>query len=161
MSGWLTRRQQSAIEYLRAENRVLREQLGGRRLRQTDEQRRRLAVLGRALGRKALGDVACIVTPDTLLRWYRELVAKKYDGSARRKPGRPRTQQELADLMVRMANENPTWGYTRIRGALANLGHEIGRTTIKRILWSVASSRRPSEEGACLGARSFVLTGIR
>jgi len=134
MSGWLTRRQQSAIEYLRAENRVLREQLGGRRLRLTDDQRRRLAVLGRALGRKALREVACIVTPDTILRWHRELIAKKYDGSARRKPGRSRTRQELADLVIRMANENSTWGYTRIRGALANLGHEIGRNTIKRIL---------------------------
>ena len=109
MSGWLTRRQQSAIEYLRAENRVLREQLGGRRLRLTDEQRRRLAILGRALGRKALREVACIVTPDTILRWYRELIAKKYDGSARRKPGRPRTRQELADLVIRMANESPTY----------------------------------------------------
>ena len=134
MSGWLTRRQQSAIEYLRAENRVLREQLGGRRLRLTDDQRRRLAVLGRALGRKALREVACIVTPDTILRWHREFIAKKYDGSARRKPGRSRTRQELADLVIRMANENSTWGYTRIRGALANLGHEIGRNTIKRIL---------------------------
>jgi transposase InsO family protein len=74
------------------------------------------------------------VTPDTLLRWYRKLVARKYDGSKARKVGRPRTARDIEQLIVRMAQENPTWGYTRIRGALRNLDHEIGRTTIKRIL---------------------------
>jgi putative transposase len=78
--------------------------------------------------------IACIVTPDTLLRWYRRLVARKYDGSRRRGPGRPPTQAALAKLVVRMASSNPTWGYTRIRGALCNLGHDLGRSTIKRIL---------------------------
>ena len=74
------------------------------------------------------------MTPDTLLRWYRTLIAKKYDGSATRKPGRPKTSAEIEQLIVRMARSNPTWGYTRIRGALFNLGHEIGRNTIRRIL---------------------------
>ena len=74
------------------------------------------------------------MAPDTILRWYRELVARKYDGSARRQPGRPPTAQEIVDLVLRMAEENPRWGYTRIRGALSNLGHEVGRTTIRRIL---------------------------
>ncbi len=134
VSGWVNRQQQEFIEYQRAEIRVLLEQLGGKRLRLTDDQRRRLAVHGKRIGRKGLRRVACIVTPDTILRWHRELIAKKYDGSARRQPGRPRTMQSLVDLVVRMANENPRWGYTRIRGALANLGHEIGRNTIKRIL---------------------------
>jgi putative transposase len=122
------------IEYLLEENRVLREQLGGRRLRLTDAQRRRLAVRGKALGWKALTGIVCIVTPDTLLRWYRTLVARKYDGSHRRGAGRPPTKAALAELVVRMASSNPGWGYTRIRGALRNLGHSLGRSTIKRIL---------------------------
>lgn len=75
-----------------------------------------------------------IVTPDTLLRWYRRLIARKYDGSKARKVGRPRTEGEIEQLIVRMALENTGWGYTRIRGALRNLKHEIGRNTIKRIL---------------------------
>jgi putative transposase len=75
-----------------------------------------------------------VVTPDTLLRWYRRLIAKKYDGSTTRKPGRPKTAAEIEQLVIRMARDNPRWGYTRIRGALRNLGHEIGRNTIKRIL---------------------------
>ncbi len=133
-SGWVHREQTDVIEYLQEENRVLREQLGGRRLRLTDDQRRRLAVKGKALGRKVLSEVAGIVTPDTILAWYRRLVARKYDGSKNRGPGRPRTQAELAELVVRIAKENPTWGYTRICGALKNLGHTLGRTTVQRIL---------------------------
>jgi transposase InsO family protein len=133
-AGWVNRRQLNVIEYLKEENTVLREQLGGRRLRLTDAQRRRLAVRGKAIGRKALKDVACIVTPDTILRWYRQLIAKKYDGSRCRGPGRPRTAEDIAELVVRMARESPSWGYTRIRDALGNLGHEIGRSTVRRIL---------------------------
>jgi transposase InsO family protein len=74
------------------------------------------------------------VTPDTLLRWYRHLIAEKYDSSQVRRAGRPKTPPEIEQLILRMARENPRWGYTRIRGALRNLGHEIGRNTIKRIL---------------------------
>jgi putative transposase len=134
VAGWVNRGQQRVIEYLLEENRVLREQLGGRRLRLTDAQRRRLGVRAKALGRGVLGGVACIVTADTLLRWYRNLVARKYDGSQRRGQGRPPTRATLARLVVRMATENPSWGYTRIRGALRNLGHDLARSTIKRIL---------------------------
>lgn len=130
VAGWANRRQEDLIDYLREENRVLREQLGDRRLRLTDAQRRRLA----RLGRRALGEVATIVTPDTVLRWYRRLIARKYDGSGRRKPGRPRTASEVASLVVRMAVENPRWGYACIRGAMANLGHRLARNTVKRIL---------------------------
>jgi putative transposase len=79
-------------------------------------------------------EVASIVTPDTILRWHRELVARKYDGSKRRGPGRPRIADVIVELILRMADENPGWGYTRIRGALKNLDYEVGRTTIKRIL---------------------------
>jgi hypothetical protein len=128
VAGFIHRRHQDVIEYHREENRVLREQLGGRRLRLTDNQRRRLAVRAQALGRAALNGLVCIVTPDTLLAWYRRLVAAKYNGAATRGPGRPSTREELAKLVVRMAGENPGWGYTRIRGALANLAHEVGRT---------------------------------
>ena len=122
-ADWVNRHQDGLIDYLREENRVLREQLGGRALRLTDTQRRRLAVRGQRLGRRALTQVATIVTPDTILRWYRRLIARKYDGSAaRRSRGRPRTPREIVDLVVQMAVENPRWGYTRLRGALANLG---------------------------------------
>ena len=133
-AGWVNRHQEDLIDYLREENRVLREQLGSRPLRLTDAQRRRLAVRGKTLGRRVLTQVATIVTPDTILRWYRRLIAQKYDGSARRSRGRPMAPREVAALVVRMAVENPRWGYTRIRGALSNLGHEIARNTVKRIL---------------------------
>ena len=82
-AGWLNRHQEDLIDYLREENRGLREQLGGRPLRLTDAQRRRLALRGQKLGRRILMQVAGIVTPDTILRWYRRLIARKYDGSAR------------------------------------------------------------------------------
>ena len=117
-AGWVNRHQEDVIDYLREENRVLREQLGPRPLRLTDAQRRRLAVRGQKLGRRILAQVAGIVTPDTILRWYRRLIARKYDGSARRRRGRPITPREVADLVVRMAVENPPWGYTRIRDPL-------------------------------------------
>jgi transposase InsO family protein len=133
-AGWVNRSQQAVIEYLQEENRVLREQLGGKRLMFTDGQRRRLAAKAKGIGRKGLFEIGTLVTPDTLLRWYRRLIAKKYDGSKTRKPGRPKTAVEIEQLIIRIADDNPRWGYTRIRGALRNLGHEIGRNTIKRIL---------------------------
>ena len=133
-SGWINRHQQAVIDYLLEENRVLRAVNGSRRLRLTDDQRRRLAVKGQVLGRRHLAAIAGIVTPDTILRWYRRLVATKYDGSKTRRPGRPTTKPDIAALVVRMANENPTWGYTRIRGGLKHLGHDVARNTIKAIL---------------------------
>jgi putative transposase len=89
LSGWVNRQQQAVIDYLLEENRILRAERGSRRLRLTDDQRRRLAVKGKALGRRRLGDIAGIVTPDAILRWYRRLVAKKYAGSKKRVPSRP------------------------------------------------------------------------
>ena len=133
-AGWVNRHQQDVIDYLQEENRALREQLGGRQLRFTDQQRRRLAVRAKKVGRRGLSLIETLVTPDTLLRWYRQLIARKYDGSKNRRQGRPKTALEIHDLILTMARENPRWGYTRIRGALFNLGHEIGRNTIKRIL---------------------------
>src|SRR5512133_3964720 len=134
LAGWINRHQQAVIEYLQAENQSLREQLGKKRIRWTDTQRRRLAERVKAIGRSTLAALGTVVTPDTLLRWYRNLIAAKYDGSKKRGPGRPRTETDIGTLVIRMARENPSWGYTRIRGALFNLGHDLARNTIKAIL---------------------------
>ena len=136
LAGWMNREQQNVIEYLEAENRVLTGQLRARggRLRFTDKQRRQLAVVAKKLGRKALREIGTIVTPDTLLRWHRQLIAKKYDGSGKRGPGRPGIMREISELIVRFASENRTWGYGRIEGALGNLGHVVSRSTIANVL---------------------------
>ena len=112
---------------------MLKAQLGRRRLRLDDDQRRRLAVLGQRLGRALLHEVATLVTPDTVLRWHRELIARKWT-YARRRQGRPGVLREIRRLVVHMATENPRWGYTRIQGALKNLGHQVARSTIAAIL---------------------------
>ncbi len=130
----MNQRQHSVIEYLVEENRVLREQIANRRMRFTDAQRRRLATKAKKLSRNILSQVASIVTPETLLAWHRKLIAKKYDGSAYRSIGRPRTATNLSDLILRIAQENRRWGYRRIQGALSNLGHTVARTTIASIL---------------------------
>ena len=134
VAGWMNQNQQYAIDYLREENRVLREQLGTRRLRFTEDQRRRLATKAKLVGRRLLSDIAGLVTPDTLLAWHRKLIAEKYDGSAKRGPGRPRIINEIETLVVRMAQENRDWGYRRILGAMSNLGHIVGRGTVANIL---------------------------
>ena len=135
LAGWINLREQEVSEYLRAENRVLREKLGKKRILLNDDQRRRLAVKGKILGRKMLEQVATIMTPDTIQRWHRELVAAKWDYSGRRKKiGRPPASAEVVGLVLRMARENPGWGYDRIQGALANLGHLISNTWVGSIL---------------------------
>jgi transposase InsO family protein len=134
VAGWLQRQQAEMIEYLKAENRMLRQKLGGRRILFTDAERRLLARKAYAIGRKALAEVNPIVTPDTLLRWHRELVARKWTFIERRRPGRPRTRAEIEALIVRMATDNPGWGYTRLMGAMSNLGCKVGRGTVRRIL---------------------------
>jgi putative transposase len=133
LAGWVNRHQLEVIEYLREENRVLKEHLGGRRLRLTDAQRRRLAVNGHRLGRQGLRAVATLVTPDTILRWHQQLIARQWTRE-RRRVGRPGVRREIRQLSVRMARENPTWGYRRIQGALRNLGHRVARSTIATIL---------------------------
>ena len=120
MAGWMNQHQQQVIEYLIEENRVLREQIGNRRLRLSDNQRRRLAARAKKLGRRLLAEVATIVTPETLMAWHRKLIAQKYDGTSFRTPGRRRTAKEIAALVVQIAEENRAWGYRRIQGALAN-----------------------------------------
>ena len=134
------------ISYLQEENKVLREQLNGKRIHFTDSQRRRLARRGKLVGQRGLRELGCIVTPDTILRWYRQLVAAKYDGSKRRGPGRPRTVDELRALVVSMAVENPSWGYTRLRDVLRTLGHEIGHTPIQGILKEQGIEPAPSRK---------------
>jgi hypothetical protein len=115
---WLAQSRASGkLEYLKEENRVLREKLGDRRIRRNDDQRRRLAIRGKSLGRKLLAEVTTLFTPDTILAWHRRLIALKYDGSKQRKPSRPCTKQAIAELIVRMAKENRSWGYARIQGA--------------------------------------------
>src|SRR3989441_1664009 len=121
-------------EYLVPENRLLRNQIKGR-IRLSDGERKTLADIGQKLGRHALEEVAKIVMPDTMLGWHRKLVAQKCDGSQQRQaPGRPTIDQELEALVVRMAQENRSWGYDRIVGALANLGHTISDQTVGNIL---------------------------
>jgi hypothetical protein len=112
LAGWVNQQQQQVIDYLRTENQILKEKLGKRRLLLSDDQRRRLAVKAKVLSRKLLAQVGTLVTPDTLLRWHRLLVATKWDYSARRtrRPGRPPVAEEIRHLVVRLAQENPTWG---------------------------------------------------
>jgi putative transposase len=122
------------LEYLAAENRILKAQLKGR-LRLSDAERAMLGEIGHRLGRRVLAEVANVARPDTVLGWYRKLVARKFDGSkARRGPGRPRITREVERLIVRMANENRDWGYDRIVGALANLGYEVCDQTVDNVL---------------------------
>ncbi len=130
IAGWINQHQLAVIDYLKEENRVLRELHGKRRLRFTNDQRCRLAAKGKALGRRVLKEVATIVTHDTILRWHRELIARKYDGSAKRGPGRPRVIAIIRELVVQMAIENEWWGYMRTTGALDNLGHRVSRSTV-------------------------------
>ena len=121
-------------EYLAAENQILRAKLPGR-VRLSNPERITLAEIGKQMGRKALRDVACVARPDTILGWYRRLVAQKFDGSKQRQyPGRPPVTSEVEALVVRMARENSGWGYDRIAGALANLGHEISDQTVANVL---------------------------
>jgi putative transposase len=121
-------------EYLAAENRILRAKLPPR-LRLSDPERVTLAEIGKRLGRRVLRDVACVAKPDTILAWYRRLVAQKFDGSKQRQyPGRPGVSPEVEALIVRMARENTGWGYDRIAGALANLGHRVSDQSVGNIL---------------------------
>lgn len=134
IASCLERRAAVHIAYLKAENRALRSRLGHRRILFTDTERRTLAGFAKEIDSKALRELDPIVTPATLLRWHRELVAKKWTFLERRRPGRPRTKADIEELVVRIAHENPSWGYTRIHGALHNLDIKVGRGTIRRIV---------------------------
>jgi putative transposase len=121
-------------EYLVTENRILRKQIKGR-VPLSDGERKALAGIGKKLGKKTLEEVASLVKPDTILAWHRTLAVRKYDSSqTRRSPGRPTIDQELEALVVRMAQENRSWGYDRMVGALANLGYMVSDQTVGNIL---------------------------
>jgi transposase InsO family protein len=136
LSGLVNRKQQEIIDFQNAQIRILMDKMGRKRILLTDDQRRVLAFRAKALGRGALMELTTIATPDTILRWHRRLIKAKWDYSARQKkaPGRPPIRNEVVELILRMAKENPTWGYDRIQGALANLGHQISDTTVGNIL---------------------------
>jgi len=121
-------------EYLAAENDILKSKLN-KPLRLNNYERIRLAKIGKRIGLKALKEIACIVKPETILEWFRRLVAKKFDGSKfRKKAGRPRIDHELEALVIRFVEENPSWGYDRIVGALSNLGYDVSDQTVGNIL---------------------------
>ena len=135
IAGWINRHQQQVITYLLEENRVLHAKLGDRPIQFTDAERRRLAALAFPISRKRLKSLTTLATPDTLMRWYKQLVAQKFDGSLKRnKLGRPRVSDKIEALVLQMANDNPTWGYRRIQGSLANLGHRVDKITVRNIL---------------------------
>ena len=134
VAGWMHRHQHQAIVFLRAEKRVLRDRIDERRLRFTDAERRMLALAGGPVGRAVLREIASLASPETVLRWYRGLVAKKYSAPNRNTVTTAPKRVSIEAHVLRVARENPSWGYTRIRGALHNLGIEAGRSTIERIL---------------------------
>src|SRR5437667_1148986 len=147
VAGWMNQHQLQIIDYLREENRVLREQLSGRRVRFNDDQRRRLAAKAKGLGRRLLAEVATIVTPETLLAWHRKLIANKYDGTAQRGPGRPRTAVDIETLVVRLAEEN---GIGAIGGSRAHCpiwGTKLRAARSLRFWNGTGSSRRQSAAG--------------
>jgi transposase InsO family protein len=122
------------VEYLAAENRILRAHAPAR-LRLSDAERATLGEIGKRLGRKGLGKVAQVARPETILGWWRKLVAQKFDGSKHRAyPGRPKIDSEIEKLVVQMARDNSGWGYDRIAGALANLGHNVSDQTVGNVL---------------------------
>ena len=133
LAGWMNRQQTDLIEYLKEENRVLREQLGAKRIRLTDAQKRRLATAAIKVGKDLLSGIATLFAPETLLRWHRMLVARKYDGSGKRGP-KARKANEVRGLVLRFKEENPDWGYGRIHGELKALGFKISWQTVRRIM---------------------------
>src|SRR5216683_3115313 len=121
-------------EYLVAENRMLKAHIRGRLLL-SDGEKATLAEIAKRVGREALAQIARVAKPDTILAWHRNLIAQKFDGAKQRATrGRPRVEQELEDLVVKLARSNAGWGYDRIVGAVANLGHSISDQTVGNIL---------------------------
>jgi transposase InsO family protein len=155
LAGWINRHQQDVIDYLQEEVRVLKELHHGRRLRFNHDQRCRLAAKARKIRFGRLRAIVGIVTPQTLLRWHRQLIARKYDSSQVRSSGRPRTADQIRKLILRMAKSNRQWGYTRICGALFNLGYEISRTTVAKVLKTAGIAPVP-ERGPKISWREFL-----
>ena len=172
ITGLVNQRLLLQNEYLIAENRILRSHLPAR-LRLSDPERSTLAEIGKLLGRKDLQLVASVALPDTILAWYRRLIAQKFDGSKRRAyPGRPSITLEIEALIVRMARENSGWGYDRIVGALANLGHRVSDQTVGNVLrrYGIPTAPKRSqktdrpgffEPGTMLVLSRLMLPGVR
>lgn len=170
--------QELVIEYIQLENQVLREQIGGNRVLLNDDQRRLLAVKGKSLGRSQLAKMATIAQADTILRWHRELIEPHGSFQPRdNRVGRPPVNQEIVDLVLRMARENESWGYKRIAGALHNLRCSICSSTVANILKRHGVEPAPSRkrttswstffkahwdvlEGIELSAITFWLSGL-
>ncbi len=135
LSEWVRQQQEQVIEYLQTENQILREKHGTKRVLLNDDQRRRIAVKGKVLGRKSLHEFATVAQADTILRWHRQLVLQNgYTGPRGKFIGRPRTDQVIVDLVLQIAQENVSWGYKRIQGALDNLGYQVCSSTVANIL---------------------------
>ncbi len=139
LAGWINRQQQDAIAYLTEETKILKHELlkatGKKRIFLNDKQRRRLAILAKRVGRKALSDISGVFCPDTLMLWHRKLVANKYDGSKNRgKGGRPRISDYLRELIIEMAKDNKHLGAKTLHGFLKYLGLKVSPSTINRIL---------------------------
>lgn len=148
VSGMVNRQLLLQNEYLLAENRILRSHFPAR-VPLTDPQRATLAEIGKRLGRQPLEPVASVAKPDTILGWYRKLIARKFDGSKHRVyPGRPPVAREITELIVRMARENCGWGYDRIAGALQNLGHRVSDQTVGNVLrrFGIAPAPKRSQQ---------------
>ena len=135
LSGWMNRQQQEVIEYLKEENRVLREKLGQKRIILNDSQRRRLATAAAKLGKGLLSQLGTWFSPETLLKWNRAFIARKYDGSAKKKPGpQPTKANSVRKLVLEMAESNASWGYGRIYGELRKLGYDVHWQTVRRVM---------------------------
>jgi hypothetical protein len=157
-TGTVDRQLLARNEYLAAENRILKVQLNGR-LKLSDAARGVLGEIGHRLGRKILAEVAIVARPDTILGWYRKLVAHKFNGSkGRRGPGRPRIKREVEELIIRVASENRDWGYDRIAGALANLGYEISDQTVGNVMQRHGLPPAPERKRTATWAPSFAPT---
>jgi hypothetical protein len=156
LAGWINRQQQEVIEYLRTENQVLKEAYGKKRIRLNDDQRRRLAVKGKVLGRKVLGEIGTIVTPDTILCWHRQLVAQKWDYSHRRKNvGRPRVSQTIVELVI---DAGDRCGSTT--ACLSRLAQPRGADRLATFS-AKAFDRDPREKGGCPGLEETPLAAVR
>jgi len=145
-AGWVNRDHLDLIDYLQEENRLLKERLGGQRIRFTDAERRHLARKAFALDRKALNELQTLVTPDTLLRWHRELVARKWGYSRRRGSGRPRTMRRSSISLC-------AW-HTRIAHGDARAFGAPSR------IWDMRSGAAPSPTSSVSSASSLLLSGI-
>lgn len=138
-------------EYLTAVNQILRNHIPGK-LRLSDEERITLAKIGKRLGRKLLKEIASVAKPDTIMGWYRNLVAKKFDGSKkRRSPGRPRIDAKLEALILDIVEKNSDWGYDKVAGALANLGHNVSDQTVGNVLQRHGIPPAPKRKGGKIG----------